>query len=183
MGLDLWIVRHGESLGNLDGSDADTDLSPLGEEQARALRAVLAGVGFDRVWTSPLLRARRTAELAMPGSEPIVDDRLAELEAEPPVQVLDTSRLGPEEILAALSARPRRAVESGKDFMARVRAFRADLPAAGRVVVFTHAGVVREILAAILGFRRAPGEVSHAALFRLAIDPAEVTVLAWNASD
>jgi broad specificity phosphatase PhoE len=78
----LWIVRHGESAGNvardaahaaglghIDIADRDVDvpLSSLGEEQSRVL-----GRWFSRlpaserpnvVLTSPYLRARHTAEL------------------------------------------------------------------------------------------------------------------------
>jgi broad specificity phosphatase PhoE len=46
--LDLWLVRHGESLGNLDGSDADTGLSARGRLQAAALAGVIADQAFDR---------------------------------------------------------------------------------------------------------------------------------------
>ncbi|WP_346660489.1 histidine phosphatase family protein [Nannocystis sp. ILAH1] len=65
--LDLWLVRHAESLGNLDGSEADTCLSPRGQLQAAALAPVLAGESFDSVLSSPLQRALETAALALPG--------------------------------------------------------------------------------------------------------------------
>jgi broad specificity phosphatase PhoE len=78
----LWIVRHGESAGNvareaayqaglaridLDVRDVDVPLSPLGEQQARALGRWFGGLPpEDRpsvVLTSPYLRATGTAEL------------------------------------------------------------------------------------------------------------------------
>jgi broad specificity phosphatase PhoE len=63
---EIWVVRHGETEWSRDGqhtSRTDIDLTPKGEEQARALGAVLAGAGFDLVLSSPMLRSRRTAEL------------------------------------------------------------------------------------------------------------------------
>jgi broad specificity phosphatase PhoE len=63
----LWLLRHGETEWSRSGQYTgltDLPLTPLGEEQARSARPVLADVSFDLVLTSPLQRARRTAELA-----------------------------------------------------------------------------------------------------------------------
>lgn len=99
MNDDLWIgvVRHGESTANVaaasaarDRSDvidiaereADVPLSELGERQAaslgRRLRALPADEAPDLVVTSPFLRARQTAEIALDGStvRTRVDERL-----------------------------------------------------------------------------------------------------------
>jgi broad specificity phosphatase PhoE len=78
----LWIVRHGESAGNvareaayraglaridINVRDIDVPLSPLGERQARALGRWFGGLPRDQqptaVLTSPYVRAVRTAEL------------------------------------------------------------------------------------------------------------------------
>ncbi len=64
---EVWLVRHGETEWSRDGqhtSVTDLPLTPKGEDQARALRDRLAGERFDRVVSSPLGRAVRTAELA-----------------------------------------------------------------------------------------------------------------------
>jgi len=64
---ELWLVRHGQTEWSRDGrhtSDTDLPLLPEGEERARSLAPRLAGTGFGLVLTSPLQRARRTAELA-----------------------------------------------------------------------------------------------------------------------
>jgi len=42
----------------------DLALTARGEDRARALAARLHGIGFDAVYSSPMQRARRTAELA-----------------------------------------------------------------------------------------------------------------------
>lgn len=102
----LWLVRHGQSAGNvardaahaaqaeriaLSSRDADVPLSALGEEQSRALGSWMAGAAPedrpDVVLVSPYLRARGTADLigAMgglaPGTPaPMVDERLREKE-------------------------------------------------------------------------------------------------------
>jgi probable phosphoglycerate mutase len=73
----LWLVRHGETEWSASGrhtSTTDLDLTAGGAEGARSVAAKLSGTSFARVLTSPLLRARRTAELAgFPGAEVVPD--------------------------------------------------------------------------------------------------------------
>lgn len=176
--LDLWLIRHAESLGNLDGTHADSALSPRGQEQARKLAPILSDLTFDSIWSSPLLRARQTATLALPRSALTVDGRLAELEATSVPHFVDTSNVVEMRALFATPAHSHE--ESGRAFMARVNAWKDDLKRDGRVIVFTHFGVVRELLAALLGFRRAPQEMAYTGIFRLAIDSGVPDVLAWN---
>ena len=101
----LWLLRHGESAGNLArdqahaagldrividaARDMDVPLSPLGEEQAAAvgkwLRDQPRGVQPTAAFSSPYLRARSTAaivleEAGLGGIERIVDERLRERE-------------------------------------------------------------------------------------------------------
>jgi probable phosphoglycerate mutase len=102
----LWIVRHGESAGNVARDlanangmgrieiaerDIEVPLSPLGERQATALGHWFAALNTDQrpevVLTSPYLRARRTAELvreegglAMKQAAISQDERLRERE-------------------------------------------------------------------------------------------------------
>ena len=64
----LILLRHGESEGNANGyyqGQADFPLTATGREQAAALAERWAGEGvrFQRIITSPLLRARETAEI------------------------------------------------------------------------------------------------------------------------
>lgn len=73
------VVRHGEtdwSLSLQHTGRTDVPLTPHGEEQAAALRPRLAAWHPALVLSSPLERARRTAELA--GLEPEIDDGLLE---------------------------------------------------------------------------------------------------------
>jgi broad specificity phosphatase PhoE len=63
----LWIVRHGPTEWSSSGRHTgrtDVPLTAEGEREAAALRGRLSGVDFALVLTSPLQRARRTAELA-----------------------------------------------------------------------------------------------------------------------
>jgi probable phosphoglycerate mutase len=75
------LARHGETEWSRSGqhtSRTDLALTPRGEEQARALGRALAGRRFAAVWTSPMQRARRTAELAGYGDQAVIDEDLRE---------------------------------------------------------------------------------------------------------
>ncbi|MFF7647246.1 histidine phosphatase family protein [Streptomyces canus] len=64
---DILLVRHGETKWSLSGQHTSRTNLPLthrGEEQAKSLSPLLSGRSFARVFTSPLERAVRTAELA-----------------------------------------------------------------------------------------------------------------------
>jgi probable phosphoglycerate mutase len=66
-GPDLLLVRHGETAWTKTGqhtSRTDLALTETGEQQALALRRRLVGREFALVLTSPMARAKRTAELA-----------------------------------------------------------------------------------------------------------------------
>jgi broad specificity phosphatase PhoE len=79
---DVWLVRHGETewtVSKKHTGRTDIELTPAGEEQARALGPVLAQHSFALVLTSPLERAQRTAELAA-FRDAAVDDQLVELD-------------------------------------------------------------------------------------------------------
>lgn len=81
---ELLLVRHGQSLGNVAAEaaqrdhleridvparDPDVELSDLGREQAAAVGVFLAGLPEGErpgvVWSSPFVRARTTAEIAL----------------------------------------------------------------------------------------------------------------------
>jgi broad specificity phosphatase PhoE len=74
---DVWLVRHGATEWSEAGrhtSTTDLPLTPAGEDAARAVAAKLRGHDFALVLTSPLVRARRTAELAGFASAEVDDD-------------------------------------------------------------------------------------------------------------
>ncbi len=81
----ITVLRHGESQGNLipvyQGEEPGTDLTDRGQAQAARAATYLRQNAVHRVYTSPLLRARRTAEeiARQTGAEVTVDDRLREV--------------------------------------------------------------------------------------------------------
>lgn len=66
--LDLYLVRHGESLGNIGQTDDfeddrkyDAPLSPKGERQAQLLGEYFSALPFDAIFSSGLRRSVHTA--------------------------------------------------------------------------------------------------------------------------
>jgi broad specificity phosphatase PhoE len=87
--MDLLLVRHGESAGNLEGrlqGSVDSPLTPLGRSQAARLGNWLRerGLRWNAAYASPLIRARDTASIIAETSgfsEAVVDDDLREVGA------------------------------------------------------------------------------------------------------
>jgi len=82
--MNVLLVRHGETNWNREGryqGRTDIPLSEDGEAQVRALGARLAHVPIARAISSPLSRARRTAEAILAGrTTPLeLDDGLLEI--------------------------------------------------------------------------------------------------------
>lgn len=65
--MKLYFVRHGESVANLlrefSNSGVKHPLTERGVEQARRLAQQLAGIPFEGIYSSPVLRAQQTAQI------------------------------------------------------------------------------------------------------------------------
>lgn len=79
--MKIYLVRHGQCNSNLNkvyNSD-DEDLNEVGVEEAKNLSEKLKDVKIDIIYSSPLLRAKHTADLInVRNKEIIYDDRLKE---------------------------------------------------------------------------------------------------------
>jgi broad specificity phosphatase PhoE len=75
----VYLARHGETAWSKSGQHTgrtDIPLTPKGEADAARIGTRLAGINFAHVFSSPLQRARRTAELA--GFAPVREPELLE---------------------------------------------------------------------------------------------------------
>lgn len=82
--LTLVLTRHGLTDRSIPeqhlGQRLDAPLNEAGRRQAAALATRLGGVDFDRVISSPLARARETAEILAPAEQVETDPRLLEMD-------------------------------------------------------------------------------------------------------
>ena len=170
----VWLARHGETAWSRTGRHTgrtDVPLEPEGEEQARLLGARLRGHAFAQVWSSPRVRALRTAEIA--GFTPAVVEDLAEWDygefeglRRPEIQAFEANwdvfaQGAPSgESVEAVSARADRVI-------ARLRS----LP--GDVLVFGHGHFLRALGARWIG-------LPVAAASRLLLSTASVSVLGYE---
>lgn len=165
---ELWLIRHAESLGNVDGTQGDTGLSPTGEEQVESLRQRLLGFEFDLVLASPLVRARQTAELALPDCEIVIEAKLRELVV-PKEEFVDLSRLGADglrELLAQTDTVEEH--ETGMQFIGRVREWLESLPPDKSTAAFSHFAVIRECLRQLVP-GPAPQTIEHCSVHRISL--------------
>ena len=71
--MQLYLVRHGQSVMNFEKRHSGWSMLPLTEkgfEDARRAGERLKGIPFDRVYSSDLTRAEQTARTALPDREP-----------------------------------------------------------------------------------------------------------------
>lgn len=64
MPMELYIIRHGETVWNLENrlqGTVDIDLNPNGRKKAVDLGNQLDSIQFDKIYVSPLIRAYETA--------------------------------------------------------------------------------------------------------------------------
>ncbi len=76
----IYIVRHGQTDWNVENrfqGQANIDVNGKGIEQAKVCKEKLKFINFDTVYSSPLARAKTTAEI-ITDHDIIFDDRLKE---------------------------------------------------------------------------------------------------------
>lgn len=156
----IYIVRHGETEWNfkkLIQGQSDSPLTEEGIKQAKGLSKKLNKVKFDLVFSSDLLRAKRTAEiiiaeqkLEIATSELLRERRFGKLEGKP-VQTLRAfdelfAKLRHEEIYSYKSSPD---VESDEEIVTRLITFlrEAAISHPGKkILVVTHGGIMRAFL-------------------------------------
>lgn len=158
--MELYAIRHGQSAANAIQAHAgwaQVPLTELGREQAAQTGELLKGLEFERIIVSDLLRARETAQIALPGRNFEQDPRLREtnvgsLQGRRVVEL--TAELG-EEYVRRRVARDYR-VYGGEDTHAhydRVAEFMKDLESApddARIAAVCHEGTIMAMLCYVL---------------------------------
>jgi broad specificity phosphatase PhoE len=186
MGVELYLVRHGEtewSRARRHTGRTDLPLSTAGEAEAAALGRHLRGLEVDRVLSSPLTRAVSTARLAGFGDRVELTDALLEF---------DYGEYEGRTTAEIRATRPGWDLfrdgcpggETVEDAAGRARALLAELAEPdGRVLLFSHGHQLRILTACFLGLP--PDAARHlflgtASLSALGVEHEWPVILLWN---
>lgn len=158
----VYLVRHGESEANSLHMHDGQGYSPLTEKgisDAKRVGTRLAGIAFDKVFSSDQVRAIQTAREALPGIEPVQDARIREIDVGILTRrlVADCEKEFGEEYLTNKRHRDftpyggessQMQYDRCADFMKTLES----LPDCRNVAVFAHGGSIRCMLGYVLGF-------------------------------
>jgi broad specificity phosphatase PhoE len=174
----VYLARHGETEWSLSGQhtgNTDIPLTANGEDQARRLKNRLNGLTFEKVYTSPLLRARKTCEIAGLSDQAEVVDNLSEWDygSYEGITTKEILKIKPNflpfrdgfpegEAVEEIGIRAELVVE-------KIRANQKD----GNVIVFSHGHMLRFVAARWLGLPS-----SYARIFNLST--ASVSILGYD---
>ncbi len=153
--MKLYIVRHGESETNKNGlwtGWLDVPLTEKGMRDAESAKAVLSGIKFDKVYSSDLLRAKQTCEIAL-GNIPyetlplLREVNVGNIAGKPLTVVSEEERAE-----ATRFGYQKFEGESKEDFKKRVSEFMKKVSESGceSVAAFSHAGFIHTMLCTVL---------------------------------
>ena len=170
------LARHGETEWSRTGKHTGTTDVPLTDEgrvQAELLGTSLAGIAFERVYTSPLSRAADTCRLAGLGEACEVRDELLEWDyGEYEGRTTAEIREQRPDWLLWRDGCP--AGESAAEVGARVDRLLAELDGVdGAVALFAHGHLLRVLAARWIGLPPQDGGL-------LKLDTATVSMLGWE---
>jgi broad specificity phosphatase PhoE len=185
---EVWIVRHGETEWSKSGKHTgrtDIPLSEAGRAITTKLRPVLANHRFARVFSSPLVRARTTCELAGLGAAMELRDDLMEwdygayegrttpeIRADSPSWSLWTDGAPGGESPMQVGARADRVI-------GELRSIEGD------VAVFAHGHLLRVLAARWIGLEPAAGRLfvlGTATISRMGYERDQAAFVTWNES-
>lgn len=181
MGVELWLVRHGETEWSLSGAHTgrtDIPLTDHGRRRAEELRDFLKGTDFQKVLVSPMQRARETCEIAGLGAQAKVDPNLREWDygvaegrttqqmreqtSDPDWSVWTRAIVGGER-LDQVGERADKVIAAALDGVGD----------SGRVALFAHAHILRILAARWVGLDAAGGQL-------FGLGTGSVSVLGWE---
>ena len=178
----LILVRHGETLHNVNGLAQgwqDSPLSELGQQQVARLARRVGELGPDALYSSPLMRAVTTAEAirGVTGLDIQLLDGLREMNygGWEGRSFLDVRRLDQETFRQWTSdpSFPSPGGESHNQVLERVKAAIESVTGAKRPVLVSHGTAIRIATTSLL-------DAPLSLLKRLAVDNASISIFEWR---
>ena len=161
----VYVIRHGQSETNVSHvwtGWRDVMLTDKGVQDAHKAGEYLNNVSFDKVFSSDLTRAYRTAQIALPNYEIEQSKELREINvgtlSGQPHECLTKE----ERACASLVGYAQYEGESKEDMNERIRTFmkKMELLDYGKIAVFSHAGWLRGMLDIVTGIKQ-PRNIIH----------------------
>lgn len=150
--MKLYMIRHGQSMNNLSKCYTgwqQVGLSPQGREEAEEIGKYLRQISFDKVYSSDLVRAIETQQLALPGVKAMQTPLLREVDVgDLAGKPIAECREKYPELQQKHSGFAAYGGESYDVFYARLRQFLEQLEQdpAETVAAFCHLGVIRGMI-------------------------------------
>ena len=180
MGVELWLVRHGETEWSLSGAHTSTTDIPLtdhGRKRAEELRDYLKNTHFARVFVSPAQRAQETCNIAGFGAQAVTLDGLREWnygEAEGKTTKDMRAQYGPDWSVWKNKLAGGEEVEAvGQRADDVIRRAREGAKEGDKVALFAHAHILRILAARWIGLEASGGRY-------FALGTGSVSVLGWE---
>lgn len=184
----LYLVRHGENLANITKEFSykrvDYPLTPKGVLQAEQTAEFFKSLAIDAVYTSPLKRARETAEIiARPHELPVTlveefrEVNVGNLELMPPTEA--AWRLHDQVVGEWTKGNPEVRFPGGENFLELVERSRRGLlevtrgRSGQRIIVAAHGGILTGIVRNFCA--DASNDLPHAGMHNCAITEVELT--------
>jgi probable phosphoglycerate mutase len=178
-GIELWLMRHGETEWSLSGqhtSRTDVPLTEKGRERAVELRDYLKGTRFNAVFVSPMQRAQETCAIAGFADRAVVDDNLKEWDygiyegkTTPQIRTeVPGWSVWKDPIIGGETAE-----HVGVRADAMIALALASAPPGGKVALFAHAHILRILAARWLQLAATGGSL-------FALGTGSVSVLGWE---
>lgn len=150
--MKLYMIRHGQSMNNLSKCYTgwqQVELSPQGKEEAKEVGMALRDISFGKVYSSDLIRAIQTQQLALPGIKAIQTPLLREVDVGDLAGIpIEECREKHPELRQIRSGFAAYGGESYETFYTRLRQFLKQMEQAPveNVAAFCHLGVIRGVI-------------------------------------
>lgn len=186
--MNLFLVRHGQTTANLAkifAGNTDVMLTPQGRQEALAIRPILSGIPFDKVYTSNLTRAMETQKLALPDLVSVQTPLLQEIDEGElvGVSIPEAIELYGDEFLKARDY-TRFHGENAEMVCQRLRRFLSELEKnpCENVAAFAHVGVMNCMMRIVLGAQCDSTAMAspNCAIHVFHFDGSKWSLLAWN---
>ncbi len=180
-GSQLLVIRHGQTEWSKTGKHTgrtDIPLTDIGRDEAAAARRTLADWHLDRVYSSPLVRARETAQIVDPNADVTIDPSLVEWNYGT-YEGVRTSETREEILDWSVWTHPIVGGESVEEVGVRADTFLARFDREvgnGNAAVFAHGHLLAVLIARWCGLPAVEGR-------RFALATATVSLLGWHRED